>query len=99
MGGLSVRVLVTGSNGYIGTVMMTVLRSAGHALVGLDTNFFEDCLFTEDLKSYPTIRKDIRDVELEDLRGFAAVVHLAALCNDPLGDLNPNWTYDIDHAA
>ena len=79
--------------------MMTVLQAAGHEPVGLDTYFFEDCLFTEDLQSYPTIRKDIRDVEIEELRGFDAVVHLAALCNDPLGDLNAGWTYDINHAA
>src|SRR6266550_6127963 len=98
-GGNRVRVLVTGSNGYIGSVMMNVLQAAGHEPVGLDTYFFEDCVFTEDLQSYPTIRKDIREVELEELQDFDAVVHLAALCNDPLGDLNANWTYDINHAA
>jgi nucleoside-diphosphate-sugar epimerase len=79
--------------------MMTVLQASGHEPVGLDTYFFEDCLFTEDLQSYPTMRKDIRDVEIEALQGFDAVVHLAALCNDPLGDLNADWTYDINHAA
>jgi nucleoside-diphosphate-sugar epimerase len=94
-----VRVLVTGSNGYIGSVMMGVLQAAGHEAVGFDTNFFEDCLFTDDVQNYRAIRKDIRDVELNDLRDFDAVIHLAALCNDPLGDLNADWTYDINHGA
>jgi nucleoside-diphosphate-sugar epimerase len=93
------RVVVTGHNGYIGSVMVAFLRAAGHEVVGLDTFFFEDCVLGEDGGHVPTIRRDIRDVTVSDLGGFDAVVHLAALCNDPLGDLNPDWTYDINHHA
>ena len=93
------RVVVTGHNGYIGSVMVAFLRAAGHEVVGLDTFFFEDCVLGEDGGHVPTIRRDIRDVTVADLSGFDAIVHLAALCNDPLGDLNPDWTYDINHHA
>jgi nucleoside-diphosphate-sugar epimerase len=86
------RVLVTGHNGYIGSVMTDVLRSAGHEVKGVDTYFFGD---NDD--NIPAIRKDIRDLTVSDLSGMEAVVHLAALCNDPLGDLNPNWTTEINH--
>ncbi len=92
-------VLVTGHNGYIGSVMVPVLHEAGHEVVGLDTYFFEGCTLGEDGSSIPSLRADVRDVTLEDLRGFEAIVHLAALCNDPLGDLNSDWTYDINHTA
>ena len=95
----SMRVVVTGHNGYIGSVMVAFLRAAGHEVVGLDTFFFEDCVLGEDGGHVPTIRRDIRDVTVSDLSGFDAVVHLAALCNDPLGDLNPDWTFDINHHA
>jgi nucleoside-diphosphate-sugar epimerase len=95
------RVLITGHDGYIGTVMTRVVREAGHEVAGLDTYFFEDC--GEGMRAgtepFDAARKDARDVEAEDLRGFDAVIHLAALCNDPLGDLNSGWTYDINHAA
>ena len=93
------RVLVTGHNGYIGSVMVPVLRASGHDIVGLDTFFFEDCLLGDAPDAVPAIRKDIRDMQVSDLEGFDAVVHLAALCNDPLGDLNQDWTYDINHHA
>lgn len=93
------RVLVTGHNGYLGSVMVPVLRAAGHEVLGLDTLFFEDCGLGDDVDRGPSIRKDIRDVEISDLNGLDAVVHLAALCNDPLGDLNPDWTFDINHHA
>lgn len=79
--------------------MVPVLQAAGHEVVGLDTHFFEECTFGEDCNRAPFIRKDVRDVTLADLQAFDAIVHLAALCNDPLGDLNPEWTYDINHAA
>ncbi len=92
------RVLVTGHNGYLGSVMVDVLRSRGHQVVGFDTFFFGDCgnCTTDDT---PAIRKDLRDLVLSDLTGVEAVIHLAALCNDPLGDLNPAWTFDINHDA
>jgi nucleoside-diphosphate-sugar epimerase len=94
------RVLVTGHNGYIGSVMVPVLQAAGHAVVGLDTFFFEDCsLGSEDTERVPVLRKDIRDIEVSDLEGFDAIAHLAALCNDPLGDLHPEWTHEINHQA
>ena len=93
------RVLVTGNNGYIGSIMVPVLKRAGHEIVGLDSNYFADCIFVADANGCQSLKKDIRDITPQDLRGFDAVVHLAALCNDPIGDLNPDWTYDINHAA
>lgn len=93
------KVLLTGHNGYIGSVMVPVLRTAGHDVVGLDTFFFEDCTLRDDEGRVPAIRKDIRDIQASDLQAFDAVIHLAALCNDPLGDLHPEWTRDINHLA
>jgi nucleoside-diphosphate-sugar epimerase len=91
------RLLVTGHKGYIGSVMVPLLAKAGHEVVGLDSDFYRACTFGESLPTVPEIRKDIRDVEKKDLDGIDAVVHLAALSNDPLGDLNPQLTYDINH--
>ncbi|MGH7349472.1 MAG: NAD-dependent epimerase/dehydratase family protein, partial [Candidatus Rokuibacteriota bacterium] len=93
------RVLVTGHNGYIGSVMVPILQAAGHEVVGLDSFFFEDCSLLQEDHRVPALRKDLRDVRPWDLDGFGAVAHLAALCNDPLGDLHPEWTYDINHKA
>jgi nucleoside-diphosphate-sugar epimerase len=94
------RVLVTGHDGYIGAVMVPMLRDAGHQVVGLDNYLFEDCLFGTTLTSdVASVRRDVRDVTVADLEGFDAVIHLAALSNDPLGDLNPECTYDINHRA
>jgi len=93
------RVLVTGHNGYIGSVMAPLLKQLGHDVVGLDTFYFGDCTFGEDGEWIPSLRRDIRDLEVRDLEGFGAVIHLAALCNDPLGDLNSDWTYDINYTA
>lgn len=93
------RILLTGHRGYIGTVMAPILSSAGHEVVGVDSDLFEACTFLGPLPEVPTIRKDLRDVERSDLEGFDAVVHLAALSNDPLGDLNPELTFDINHRA
>jgi len=93
------KVLVTGHNGYIGSVMVPMLRAGGHEVWGMDNYLFEDCTFGEDYASIPAIRKDIRDVEAEDLAGFDAIIHLAALSNDPLGNLNADCTYDINHRA
>ena len=91
------RILVTGHKGYIGSVMAPHLQQAGHDVVGLDSDFYEACTFGDGLPRVREIRKDIRDVETRDLESFDAVVHLAALSNDPLGDLNPELTYDINH--
>ncbi len=94
------RVLVTGHNGYVGTVMMPMLIAANHEVVGLDTNLYEGSTFGEDTKrDFLEINKDVRDVEMADLEGFDAIIHLAGLSNDPLGDLNPELTYDINHRA
>ena len=93
------RVLVTGHNGYIGSVMTRVLLDAGHTVVGLDTDYFADCELFQPESEVESIHKDIRDVEPGDLKGFDAVVHLAALSNDPLGDLDPDLTYDINHRS
>jgi nucleoside-diphosphate-sugar epimerase len=92
-----VRVLVSGHNGYIGSVLTPLLVGAGHEVTGLDTFFYEECTYGVDLPHPAAIRKDLRDVVADDLRGFDAVIHLAALSNDPLGDLRPQLTYDINH--
>ncbi|HUS46789.1 MAG TPA: SDR family oxidoreductase [Phycisphaerae bacterium] len=92
-------VLVTGHRGYIGTILAPVLLDAGHDVVGLDSDLYRDCNFGEAPEDVPTILKDIRDVEPGELRGFDAVMHLAALSNDPLGDLDPMLTMEINHQA
>jgi len=91
------KVIVTGHQGYIGSVMTRVLEDAGHEVVGLDSGLYEGCDFGQDLHTIPAVRKDIRDVQAADLRGFDAVIHLAALSNDPLGCLDESTTYDINH--
>ncbi|MGB6032655.1 MAG: SDR family oxidoreductase [Bacteroidota bacterium] len=93
------RVLLTGHKGYIGTVMVPMLHDAGHEVVGLDTDLYEASTFGEGMVSIPELKKDIRDVRLDDVRGFDAVFHLAGLSNDPLGNLNPDLTYEINHLA
>ena len=93
------RILVTGHKGYIGTVMVPMLLGAGHEVVGLDSDLFEQCTFSPGIHDIPEMRIDLRDVQTRQLAGFDAVIHLAALSNDPLSDLNPEITYDINHAA
>src|SRR2546425_10652409 len=93
------RILVTGHKGYIGTVMVPMLLGAGHEVVGLDSDLFRQCTFAPGIHEIPELRVDLRDVETADLDGFEALIHLAALSNDPLGDLNPGITYDINHVA
>ena len=94
------RVLLTGHDGYIGTVLAPMLLERGHDVVGLDSFLFAECVFGDAAKEVPAIRADIREVTPQQLEGFDAVLHLAALSNDPLGNLNPQTTYDINqHGA
>jgi nucleoside-diphosphate-sugar epimerase len=93
------RVLLTGHDGYIGAVMAPQLAAAGHEVVGLDSHLFRGCDFDRFEPRLPVLDRDIRDVEARDLEGFDAVIHLAAISNDPLGNLNPDCTYDINHRA
>lgn len=93
------KILVTGHLGYIGTVLAPLLQEAGHEVVGLDTDLYGQCTFGKEPEKFPELRKDLRDVTPADLDGFDAVVHLAALSNDPLGNLNPELTYEINFRA
>jgi nucleoside-diphosphate-sugar epimerase len=99
MEGKRMRVLLTGHSGYIGTVMAPMLVAEGFEVVGIDSDLFERCTFGGPFATIPSLRKDIRDVEPSDMEGFDAVIHLAGLSNDPLGNLNPALTYEINHLA
>jgi nucleoside-diphosphate-sugar epimerase len=100
-GELTMRLLVTGSRGYIGMVMVPMLLEDGHDVVGFDSDLYERCDYPAKgpRAAVPTIRRDVRDATLDDLAGFDACIHLAALSNDPLGDLNPSITGDINFAG
>ena len=93
------RVLLTGHKGYIGAVLGPILTRAGHEVVGLDTDLFAGCDFGSGPEKLREVIKDVRDVTTSDLADFDAVVHPAALSNDPLGDLDANLTYEINHRA
>lgn len=94
------RVLVTGHNGYIGARLVPVFRDAGHDVVGLDSYLFGSCTFGEDVPdAHEVLDKDVRDVTPDDFAGVDAVVHLAGVSNDPLGDMNAETTYEINHRA
>jgi nucleoside-diphosphate-sugar epimerase len=95
------RVLVTGHLGYIGVVLTPTLLNAGHEVIGHDSDLFERCTYPAggEISEVPFIRKDVRDVEPGDFKGVDAVLHLAALSNDSLGDLNPETTYEINHRS
>jgi nucleoside-diphosphate-sugar epimerase len=95
------RVLVTGHLGYIGTVMVPLLLKTGHQVIGFDSDLYENCTFASggSLAAVPHIRKDVRDAAKDDFSGIDAVIHLAALSNDPLGNLSPDITYSINHRA
>lgn len=90
------KVLVTGHDGYIGSVLVNKLIECGHDVKGIDTGYFDRCHFIDKKPKIQSIRKDIRDLEIADVRGFDVIIHLAALSNDPLADLNPNLTLEIN---
>lgn len=93
------RILLTGHKGYIGAVAGPMFSVAGHEVVGLDADLFAGCDFGQPAPEIPEVRKDIRNLSKADLDGFEAVVHLAALSNDPVSNLDPGLTYDINHKA
>lgn len=96
------RILVTGNNGYIGSVMVRFLLGKGYDVTGLDSDLFEESVFgdksiTGGISYISYLRKDLRSVNASDLKGVDAIFHLCALSNDPLGDFNPEITYEINH--
>lgn len=94
------RVLLTGHQGYLGTLMAPMLTEAGHEVTGLDSGLYAGCVLGAlDVPEPPALAVDLRDVTVDQLAGFDAVVHMAALSNDPLGSLAPEHTYDINHHA
>lgn len=95
------RVLLTGHLGYVGTILAPMLLERGHEVVGLDSDLYRASTFGSEsgIAAVPSVTKDIRDVTAADLDGFDAVLHLAGLSNDPLGDLNPGLTDEINHRA
>jgi len=93
------KVLITGNLGYIGTVLGQYLFERDFEVLGLDSGYYKECLLDESHKDIATLIRDIRDVEVEDLKNFDAIVHLAALSNDPIGELDSRLTYDINRDA
>lgn len=93
------KVLLTGHKGYIGVMAAQILLKAGHDVTGLDSDLYHGCDFGSNPEVFPEIRKDLRDLTSADLVGFQAVVHLGALSNDPLGNLDSQLTYDVNHLA
>ena len=93
------KILVTGNEGYIGSVLVPILQKYGHEVVGYDIGYYKDCILYEEAVNIKQIRKDIRDVSIEDLEGIEAIIHLAALSNDPLGELSPGLTEEINLAG
>jgi nucleoside-diphosphate-sugar epimerase len=93
------KVLVTGHDGYIGAILVPLLQRAGHEVVGMDSYWFEGCTFGEPMPDVQSIRADVRNSSLDQLQGIDTVMHLAGISNDPMGNLNPECTYDINHRA
>ncbi len=91
------KVLVTGHRGYIGSVLVPMLLAHDHEVHGLDTDLFSACTFDGELATVPELIGDVRDVAIDQVAGFDAIIHLAGLSNDPLGDYNPSLTEDINH--
>ena len=96
---MATRLLITGHNGYLGSVMTPLFLEAGYEVVGLDTCYYAECTLIPDEVQVPLVRKDIRDLDAHDLEGCEAVIHLAALSNDPIGNLNAAWTEEINFQA
>jgi nucleoside-diphosphate-sugar epimerase len=99
MEGFTMKVLVTGSQGYIGTILVPMLIEKGHEVIGFDTDYYKRCTFSGEVPDNDFIKKDIRDIQREDIEGFDAIIHLAGLSNDPLGDYRPELTKDINQKA
>jgi nucleoside-diphosphate-sugar epimerase len=101
LGGLStVRVLVDGDRGYIGSALVPFVQAAGHEVVGLDVGWYDGCDFGAQPDGYEQRTGDIRDATREDVEGFDAIIHLAAISNDPIGHLSPEATYSVNaHGA
>ena len=93
------KVLVTGNEGYIGSVLTNKLEQLGHEVVGLDIGYYSECLISNINEKYKKIKKDIRDIDAEDLNQIDAIIHLAALSNDPLGEFKPSLTEEINFSA
>ena len=93
------KIFVTGNLGYIGSVLVPTLKQNGHRVTGLDTGYYEECVLAPAEAPHEQIRKDVRDICLDDVQGVDAVVHLAALSNDPLGELKPELTEEINRDA
>jgi nucleoside-diphosphate-sugar epimerase len=91
------QILITGHDGYIGSVLAPMAGGAGHDVTGLDTFWFEGCTLGPEADPVPALRLDVREIQVDDLRGFDAIVHLAAISNDPVGHLDPARTYEINH--
>ena len=90
------KILITGNNGYVGTILTELLIQKGYSVTGLDVNYFESCTLENVNQDFNQITKDIRAVDRNDVAGFNAVIHLAGLSNDPLGELNPGLTKEIN---
>jgi nucleoside-diphosphate-sugar epimerase len=95
----SPRVLITGHRGYLGSVLTPLAVAAGYDVTGLDVEYYRGCDLVSDPVDVPSLDQDVRDVDARDLRGYEAVIHLAALSNDPIGNLNPAWTAEINDGA
>ena len=90
------KILVTGNNGYVGTILTEILLDKGYSVTGLDVNYFESCSLEPINQKLKQIVKDLRTVDIDDVVGFDSVIHLAGLSNDPLGELNPALTEEIN---
>jgi nucleoside-diphosphate-sugar epimerase len=94
------KILVTGTEGYLGSLLPPLLIERGHEVIGLDTGFYKvGWLYNPSGVTPKTLNKDIRNITPDDLEGIEAIVHMAELSNDPAGQLAPNITYEINHVG